>query len=86
MYIERMAKKRIKRPIDPISLAKLIGDIATGQVSDEVEDGKNPAAVELGRLGGKKGGKARSAQMTTAEKKERATKAAAARWAKKPKA
>jgi hypothetical protein len=79
-----MAEKRKKRPRDPIALAKLIGDIATGQVQDMEEDGKNPAAVELGRLGGKKGGKARAAQMTAAEKKERAAKAAAARWGREP--
>jgi len=41
-----MATKRLPRPRDPIALAKLIGDIATGQVEDSVEDGKNPAAVE----------------------------------------
>jgi hypothetical protein len=29
-----MAEKPIKRPRDPIQLAKLIGDIATGQVVD----------------------------------------------------
>jgi hypothetical protein len=33
-----MATKRLPRPRDPISLAKLIGDIATGQVVDAVED------------------------------------------------
>jgi hypothetical protein len=27
-----MAERRLKRPRDPIQLAKLIGDIATGQV------------------------------------------------------
>jgi hypothetical protein len=26
-----MAEKRIKRPRDPVQLAKLVGDIATGQ-------------------------------------------------------
>jgi hypothetical protein len=37
--------KRLKRPRDPLSLAKLIGDIATGQVQDaQPDDGKNPAA------------------------------------------
>lgn len=56
-----MATKRLKRPRDPIQLGKLIVDIATGQVEDKAEDGKNPAAVELGRLGGAKGGKARAA-------------------------
>jgi hypothetical protein len=33
-----MATKRLKRPRDPIALAKLIGDIATGQAEDKVED------------------------------------------------
>src|ERR1035437_7244363 len=35
-----MAIKRLPRPRDPIALAKLIGDIATGQVVDAVDDGK----------------------------------------------
>jgi len=30
-----MTTKRLKRPRDPIALAKLIGDIATGQVEDK---------------------------------------------------
>lgn len=81
-----MAQKRKKRPRDPIALAKLIGDIATGQASDLEDDGKNPHAVALGRAGGLKGGKARAAQMTAAERKEQAVKAARTRWKKKPKA
>lgn len=44
---------------------------------------KNPAAVELGRLGGLKGGKARAAKLTKEERSEIARKAARARWAKK---
>src|SRR4051812_47305372 len=55
-----MATKRLPHPRDPVSLAKLIGDIATGQVRDEVEDGKNEAAAAMGR----KGAAARSASMT----------------------
>ncbi len=42
---------------------------------------KNPAAVALGRLGGKKGGKARAAKMTPEERSEAARRAALARWA-----
>jgi hypothetical protein len=38
-------------PPDPIALAKLIGDIATGQVADAAEDTRDPAAVALGRRG-----------------------------------
>jgi hypothetical protein len=44
---------------------------------------KNPAAVALGRLGGKKGGPARAKKLTDAEKTRIAKKAAAARWSKK---
>lgn len=47
------------------------------------DDGKNPAAVELGRLGGKKGGKARAAKLTKERRAEIAKKAAKARWANK---
>jgi hypothetical protein len=44
---------------------------------------KNPAAVELGRLGGRKGGKARAEKLSPERRREIAKKAAAARWAKK---
>ena len=47
------------------------------------DDGKDPAAVALGRKGGLKGGKARAAKMTAAQRTAAAKKAAAARWAKK---
>lgn len=78
-----MADRRLKRPRDPLQLAKLIGDIATQQVEDKVEDTRNPAAVELGRLGGQKGGKARAAKLSDRQKKAIAKKAAAARWGKR---
>jgi hypothetical protein len=41
---------------------------------------KNPHAVALGRLGGKKGGKARAKSMTAEERKASAKKAAEKRW------
>ena len=44
--------------------------------------GKNPAAVEMGRKGGKKGGAARAANMSPEERAASAKQAAAARWAK----
>ncbi len=44
---------------------------------------KNPAAVELGRLGGKKGGKARAEKLSPERRKEIARKAAKVRWDKK---
>jgi hypothetical protein len=77
-----MAEKRIQRPRDPIQLAKLIGDIATGQTVDKIEDGKNPAAVALGKLGGKKGGRIRAVKLTAQRRREIAVKAAQKRWHK----
>jgi len=48
--------KTPKRPRDPAQLAKLIVDIATGEVEDREptaeEQGKDPAAVAMGRKGG----------------------------------
>lgn len=43
---------------------------------------KNPAAVELGRKGGLKGGKARAESLTPEQRAEIAKAAAAARWKK----
>lgn len=44
---------------------------------------KNPAAVALGRLGGLKGGRARAAALTAAERSKIAKAAANKRWKKK---
>jgi hypothetical protein len=43
---------------------------------------KNPHAVALGRLGGLKGGKARTAHLTPEQRSDLARKAVLARWAK----
>jgi len=52
---------------------------ATGQTP--LKPMKNPAAVALGRLGGKKGGKVRASRLSTEEKKRIAQLGARARWA-----
>ena len=52
-------------------------------LGDDPYEGKNPAAVELGRLGGKKGGKARAAKLTAEERSAQAKKAAQARWSER---
>ena len=75
-----MAIKRLPRPRDPIALAKLIGDIATGQVVDTVDDRKDPAAVARGQAGGKKGGASRAAKLSPDQRTEIARAAAAKRW------
>lgn len=73
-----------KRPRDTNQLAKRIADLATGNAQDENPDeGKNPAAVALGRKGGLKGGKVRASKLTTEERSRIASIAATARWRKK---
>jgi len=73
-----------KRPTDINLLAASIVEDATNQPTTEEasNSGKNPAAVALGRLGGKKGGRARAEKLTPEQRKEIAKKAAKARWAK----
>jgi len=72
---------RPKRPRDPFQLAKLIGDISTGEVEDQDPNkDKNPYAVKRGRLGGQKGGAARAGALSPERRKEIAKKAAATRW------
>jgi hypothetical protein len=53
-----------------------------GRVSRKTSHRKDPAAVALGRKGGLKGGYARAASMTAAERTASARKAAKARWRK----
>lgn len=77
-----MVDKRLPRPRDPAQLAKLIVDIATGEVEDRIEDKRDPAAVALGRKGGLKGGPARANKMSAKERSGSAQKAAKIRWAK----
>jgi hypothetical protein len=74
---------RSSRPRDPNQLGKLVVDLATGEATEPDPDkGKDPAAVELGRRGGLKGGHARAEKMTAKERSDAATRAARARWAK----
>jgi hypothetical protein len=70
-----------KRPADTVQSAIMVGRIATGEIDESAKttDGKNAAAVSLGRLGGK----ARAKGMSAKRRKEIAKKAAAERWTKK---
>ena len=68
-----------KRPADAVGAAGMVARIATGEVEDELtDDGKNKAAVELGR----KGGRARAAKLTKEQREDIARLAAQARWRK----
>jgi hypothetical protein len=78
-----MAKK-IKLPKETNKKAKSVVDMAAGNQDTQLNaDGKNAAAVALGRRGGLKGGPARKAALSARRRKEIAKKAAAARWGTK---
>jgi len=69
--------------LDMNQLAKRIVDEATGEEEKTLPPPeKNKAAQELGRLGGKKGGKARAESLTAEQRSEIAKKAAETRWKK----
>lgn len=61
----------------------LAADIVAEATGDKADDGKDPLAVELGRRGGLKGGKARAKKLSPERKSEIARLAARARWGKR---
>ncbi len=68
-----------KRPADVIGNAVRVMEIATGQREEEydaADEGKDRAAAELGR----RGGRARAERMTPERRAEIARKAALGRW------
>jgi hypothetical protein len=82
-------RSRKKRPADLNRLAaSIVADATTDEDEDEQDadpyERKNPAAVELGRQGGLKGGKARAEKLTPEQRSEIARKAARARWGSRP--
>jgi hypothetical protein len=87
-----MPKRTSKKstPTDISQLARAIVEAATGEsLTDQPPPKepthkpmphKNPAAVALGKLGGRKGGLARAKKLTPEQRKAIAEKAARARW------
>lgn len=83
-----MSKRSSKQDINELAIS--IIDKANGGESEveesgectpeTTEDGKNAAAVALGRLGGKKGGPARAKKLSRKRRSEIARKAAESRW------
>lgn len=55
---------------------------ATEKPNNKPTKEKNPAAVALGRLGGKKGGPARAKKLSARKRKVIAKKAALSRWSR----
>jgi hypothetical protein len=84
-----MPDRSSNRPRDLNQLAKRLVDESTGEAPEAPEapaqpdePAKDPAAVELGRRGGLKGGKARAEKLSPEQRSEIARKAAATRWQK----
>jgi hypothetical protein len=69
-----------KRPSDVIGAAVMVARIATGEIQEDMgapqDEGKDRAAVELGR----RGGAARAANLSKKRRAEIAKRAAKARW------
>jgi hypothetical protein len=82
IYNDNMLKRSRKSQLDVNLLAKsIIYDCTAEKLLDKaVTEGKNPAAVLLGRLGGLKGGKARAIKLSAKKRKTIAIKAAKVRW------
>jgi hypothetical protein len=80
-----MQDRSRKKKLDLNLLAKYIVEKATDEelLNKAVKEGKNPAAVLLGRLGGLKGGKARSSKLSVEKRRQIAKIAAQARWQNK---
>lgn len=76
-------RSSMKKSPDSTKLAaRIIADAIDEGVDVPDLNGKNPAAVALGRKGGLKGGKARAAKLSSEERRDIARNAARARWAK----
>jgi hypothetical protein len=70
---------RPKRPRD----LNLLASQLVRELTHDADEGKSPKAVRAGRLGGKKGGPARTAKLSPERRREIAKKAAQARWGKR---
>jgi hypothetical protein len=78
--------KQEKRPTDVNQFAHHLGDVSPGGDSDTLLPTKNQISMlmsEMGRKGGKIGGKRRLQTMTASERSANAKKAAKARWSAK---
>jgi hypothetical protein len=81
---------RSSRDRDFATVARCVVEQAVGEKKvdgtplENPNEGKNPHAVALGRLGGQKGGKARVDRLSNRRRKEIAKRAAVARWGSQP--
>lgn len=76
--------KRSSKPADlNRRAAAVVAEATSEEPPGDPHQGKDPAAVELGRKGGLKGGKARSDSLSAERRSEIAKNAAQTRWATK---
>lgn len=80
---KRSSKKRPAKDVNVLA-AEILQAATGGPEELTVQGTKNPAAVALGRLGGIKGGKARADKLSKRKRSQIASKAAKARWNRKP--
>jgi hypothetical protein len=74
-------RSRKRRPVDLNALAaSIVGDATDEDKAETPDDGKDPAAVALGRKGGLKGGRARAEKLSPEQRSEIARAAAMTRW------
>lgn len=78
---ERSSKPKRSRDLNQLA-ASIVNDATNDDPAPPADEGKDPAAVSLGRRGGLKGGKARAAKLTPKQRSEIARRAAAARWSR----
>jgi hypothetical protein len=76
-------RSRKQEPEDINQAAFRIVRYSTGEPDLSNEDTRKALAQALGRLGGLKGGPARAAKLTPAQRHKSASNAARARWAKR---
>ena len=78
--MHKRSSKKGKMDLNKLA-ADIVNQATNGMLNETTTTySKNPAAVALGHLGGLKGGKARAAKLTKAERTEIAKKAARKRW------
>jgi len=82
---KRSAQKRDFMEVARGTVEQAIGEQMDGKPLEQPIDRRNPHAVALGSMGGKKGGKARAKKLSSRKRSAIARKAAASRWKATPK-
>lgn len=79
--VKRSGEKRDFMQVARQVVEQAIGEQIDGKpLPEPPKDKRNPHAVALGSLGGKKGGRARAKSLSAAKRRAIAKKAAASRW------